>query len=150
MSLYDTETWANDTNYLKNDVVYGGEDFPRYYYALHDHTSNSTGEIDVDITAGHWDGIIFTQNVYYPHFFWLPSYGLTVRQQPRVKLIKFGDGYEQRIPDGINTTLLEVDYTFENRNLQETHAILHFLNTREGRISFLHTPIAPSCHFSSH
>jgi phage-related protein len=31
------------------------------------------------------------------------SYGTSVTRAPRIKAVKFGDGYEQRQPDGINT-----------------------------------------------
>jgi Phage-related protein len=38
-------------------------------------------------------------------FSWELAPGLTVKAEPRVKLIKFGDGYEQRVRDGINNDL---------------------------------------------
>lgn len=35
-------------------------------------------------------------------FTWKPSYGTDLTDKPRVLAAKFGDGYEQRAPDGIN------------------------------------------------
>lgn len=38
-------------------------------------------------------------------FNWDVAPNMTVRSEPRVKTIKFVDGYEQRAPDGINNKL---------------------------------------------
>ena len=38
----------------------------------------------------------------YPHFVWAPSYNAATSVEPRVLKVRFGDGYSQRTPDGIN------------------------------------------------
>ena len=58
-------------------------------------------------------------------------------------MIKFGDGYEQKYKDGISNKLLDIDYSFEKRDLNEASAILHFLEERNGIETFLFQPHAP-------
>lgn len=38
-------------------------------------------------------------------FHWLPQGGMKTESKPSVKTIKFGDGYEQRSPNGLNHSL---------------------------------------------
>jgi len=142
MSIYSTDYWQSEYDYVVNDIVHGGSVSPYYFYCLKNHHSQ-TADINSDFNNGYWGGITWNQNTVYPQFFWLPSYGLTVRQEPKVKVIKFGDGYEQRVPDGVNYSLLTLDYSFDNRNLKETSAILHFLLQRNGSESFMYTPLSP-------
>lgn len=42
-----------------------------------------------------------------------PLYGATITHAPRVRLAQFGDGYEQRVADGINTDpeIWDVEFT---------------------------------------
>jgi phage-related protein len=54
-----------------------------------------------------------------------------------------GDGYEQRMQDGINTVLLSITMSYENRTLRENLAMSHFLNERGGFETFLFTPQPP-------
>ena len=144
MSIYDVQSFSSSAHYIPNNIVWGGdEDRPNYYYCLVEHTAGSydfATEVD---TGTKWGGVTKLNGVDYPHFFWLPSYGSSIKLQPKVKVIKFGDSYEQRTPDGINTTLLEIDYVFSNRTLQESTAILHFLKQLAGATTFVHTPSAP-------
>jgi len=147
MSIYSTDAWQSNYDYVVNDVViseltYAGEASDYYFYCLKDHHSTSA-DISSDYNNGNWGGIVANQSVVYPHFLWVPSYGLTVRQEPKVKTVKFGDGYEQRVPDGINTSLLMIDYSFDNRKLSEATAILHFLFQRAAHEPFMYTPLAP-------
>ena len=50
--------------------------------------------------------------------------------------MKFGNGYEQRNPDGVFSQLIDVDITFEKRTEREARAILHFLKARKAVESF--------------
>lgn len=43
---------------------------------------------------------------------WIPDYGASRTKKPRVKVVSFGDGYEQRVADGINTIKEEWSLTF--------------------------------------
>jgi phage-related protein len=45
-------------------------------------------------------------------FHWRSQNSSTASVSPRVKIIKFGDGYEQRIKDGINNDLRSYNVTF--------------------------------------
>lgn len=60
-------------------------------------------------------------------FTWLPDYQPTVEIEPRVKTSRFGDGYEQRVEDGINTQPKAWHLTFGVRSRAEAVAIRAFL-----------------------
>lgn len=72
------------------------------------------------------------------------SYGVDWSAQmavtPRVITAKFGDGYEQRAADGINTNLRKWQVQFKNRDDTETAAILAFFEAENGVTSFDWTP----------
>lgn len=65
-----------------------------------------------------------------------PDRGLTRRTQPKVLLADFGDGYEQRMPDGINS--LKEFYTpvFINREQEEIDLIIEFFDAMLGVTAF--------------
>lgn len=138
-NIFTISNWASSTDYLKHDIVLKDS---RYYYAIIDHTSDSL--FTSDFNGGKWGGIEIDLNgTYKPSFIWQPSFGSSVLVTPRVNQIKFGDGYEQRIQDGINNILLELDLTFEKLDLAEFTAICHFLTERKGKESFFFTPPQP-------
>ncbi len=152
LSIYDIDAWQNSPNssnlitYKKNSVVSNGS---YYYYALKTHTSPLFNTFDQNYYlnnnfGGIWGGISTDDfgNVK-PTFVWSPSYGSNIPNTPRVKTIQFGDGYIQRVKDGINNNLLRFDLTFDGRDADELRAIAHFLYAREGVSSFLWVPPAP-------
>lgn len=47
-----------------------------------------------------------------------PQYGASKKNKPRIKKMMFGDGYEQRSADGINTNLKEWDVIFKGDPVQ--------------------------------
>jgi phage-related protein len=59
---------------------------------------------------------------------------------PRVLEAKFGDGYQQRTADGINTSQRMFQLQFKNRSDTERDAIIAFLEARNGVESFDWTP----------
>lgn len=138
--------WTANNTYKKYErVKHGGY----VYYALIDH-SNSATSPSTDFTR--WGGVMIdpfgtalteTSDRSRPHFFFSPSYGATTIVEPKVLSLKFGDGYEQRIQDGINNTLLKIDLSFDLRGADEAAAIIHFLTARAGVESFLFTPSEP-------
>lgn len=72
-------------------------------------------------------------------FTWVPDYGLEVQEKEKVLEAKFGDGYSQRAPDGINS----IDQTFRlkfTRSPAVIDAIRSFLRSKKGSISFTWTP----------
>ncbi|MEK6883795.1 MAG: phage tail protein, partial [Nanoarchaeota archaeon] len=78
-----------------------------------------------------------------PEFIWNPSYSLNIDISPRVKTIKFGEGFSQDIPDSINSNLLNIECVFDGRDIEEATAILHFLSARSGTQTFLFTLPTP-------
>jgi phage-related protein len=73
-------------------------------------------------------------------FTWIPDYGYQKETRFNVRKTQFGDGYEQRVRFGINTTAETYSLTFENRDNTESDAIEAFLKAREGVESFDWTP----------
>lgn len=69
-------------------------------------------------------------------FTWLPDYNASRATEPRVKAVRFGDGYEQRQADGINTIREQWSLTFSNRDLAEADAIDAFLTAQAGVENF--------------
>jgi phage-related protein len=76
-------------------------------------------------------------------FNYVPGSGLQSTSKPRVLLSKFGDGYEQRVLDGINTNLKSwrLSFTMEVASLD---AIEAFLISKGGVTSFTWTPTGKS------
>lgn len=75
-------------------------------------------------------------------FTYAPSYGATATRKPRIKSLKFGDGYEQRWQDGINAFAQVWDLQFQNRSTTEAAAIDEFLYALGGVSYFYWTPPA--------
>lgn len=69
-------------------------------------------------------------------FNYAPDFGATVTYTPSVKRIKFGDGYEQRVPFGINTNPQVWSLKFQNRGHNDTVAIDTFLAARKAAEAF--------------
>lgn len=139
MSIYVTPNWASTTTYAKNEFVRQPANSTDFYYSLTNDNLNN----QPSTTSTSWDGLGTFNGLTYPRFFWKPSYQSTVNHQPRVVTIKFEDGYSQRIPQVINSDLLQFDLTFDLRDSQEAEAINHFLHFRKGSKAFLWTPFAP-------
>ena len=142
-NIYDINDWVGYTYYFKDqDIVsYGGY----FYYCTEDHLSSDT----FSDNSNKFNGTI-TYNVQYnqnstikPYFFWVPTYGSAVTSEPRLKTISFGDGYEQRLNDGINNKLLNLSVKFNGRTHNQARMILHFLDARGGKESFVFEPPVP-------
>jgi|10_taG_2_1085330.scaffolds.fasta_scaffold01081_5 phage-related protein len=158
-NVYDITEWPfSPVSYKQDDVtkVVAGSDstiYPNlsavakpsatefmYYYSKRDHTSSTAPFND----STNWAGFTTDNNSeYYPHFIWTPSYPVSANQTPRMRAIVFGDGYEQRAQDGINNILLNLSLSFGLRDANQTRAILHFLEARQGTDQFLFTPPDP-------
>ncbi len=69
-------------------------------------------------------------------FGWLPSFTPTLRRAPRVLVAQYGDGYLQRIGDGINTSPAVWDLKFSARSTTTAAAIMAFLDSAAGVQSF--------------
>jgi phage-related protein len=69
-------------------------------------------------------------------FTFTPSFTADLEEQPIVKSVRFGDGYEQRLAYGLNTQPKKWSLQFANRNDTERDNILTFLRARGGTESF--------------
>lgn len=69
-------------------------------------------------------------------FSYTPDFGLNISKSPRVKIAKFGDGYEQRVADGINTNAATYSLAFNARSDSEAAGIIAFLDARAGVEAF--------------
>jgi len=72
-------------------------------------------------------------------FTWIPDYAPQGEEVPRVLKSPFGDGYAQRVGDGINTNLPTWSLSFTNRSSAEYQAILAFLRAQGGTTKFVWT-----------
>ena len=135
--IYTIDNWVTSTVYVKNAIVKVGN---LYYYSTTNHTS---GTFATDLTAGKWDGLLTNDLERRPYFFWRASYRYALNIKPAVKKIQFGDGYVNEFSDGINNILLPFEANFEDRDLDEYTAILHFLSTRAGSEKFYFVPPVP-------
>lgn len=68
-------------------------------------------------------------------FNWTPDYGFSKEVKPNVRAVSFGDGYEQRISDGINPIGSEWSLSFK-RPIAIITAIENYLLTTKGSLSF--------------
>lgn len=64
---------------------------------------------------------------------------LTRVSTPKVLVAKFGDGYEQRLPDGINSIAETFSATFNNRTKEEIDDITGYFASLKGSASFTYT-----------
>lgn len=143
-SIYNIQAWQNNFVYVKNDIIVNGNFF---YYSRENHTSHPSDSFSTTIINNPtlWGGVE-TDNVFNiqrSSFIWAPSYSSNVEVTPAVKRIQFGGGYEQRVEDGINNILLQINLKFDQRDINEATAIIHFLTKRRGVESFLYTPAPP-------
>lgn len=76
-------------------------------------------------------GFIYTGTTYIT-----PDKGLTRASKPKTLVAKFGDGYEQRISDGINNIKQEFNLSFKLRTKEIIDDVVAFLDARKGSLSF--------------
>ena len=135
-SIYDTvPTWASGSTYNKYDIVKGSDN--KYYYSIIDSNNNQNPITTANLQV-QWDGYILLNGSLVPNFWWKPSYNAKVNNKPRLKINQFGNGYQQRLVDGLNSNLIELNLKFENINEKQTVSILHFLKEMAGQESFIY------------
>lgn len=145
-SLYDIIDWGGKFSYKKNDVVAFPPGSFNFYYALNDHSRGSTDFVESPFSydTTKWSNAKTDVNsTTQPHFIWIPSYSSEINQEPLIKSLRLGGGFQQTATDGINSDLLTLNLTFAARDLNETTAILHFLHQRKGQIPFVFSPPIP-------
>lgn len=72
-------------------------------------------------------------------FIWSPAYGAALAVEPRVRVASFGDGYQQRVGDGINSQPRSWSLSFSQLRAN-IDAIEAFLTAHAGVESFDWTP----------
>ena len=143
VNIYSTPAWVSTNAYSKHDFVTNNS---KYYYARKDIVAGTgfpSAPGNIFATQTNWGGYSFLNSVEYPEFMWIPNYNSPVQSTPKVRVIKFGDGYEQRSADGISNNLLVFELHFDLRRTKEAAAMTHFLNLRAGKEAFLFTPPSP-------
>lgn len=65
---------------------------------------------------------------------------MQLEKTPRVRTIKFGDGYEQRVQDGINHNPQKWNIAFTQKSDSDVDTVYDFLEARGGVEYFLWTP----------
>lgn len=73
-----------------------------------------------------------------------PTYGTAVQTSDRALVVRFGDGYEQRSPDGLNARRLTYDVKFNAVRTTKASAVLDFLRSVGTTTAFIWTPPAPN------
>ena len=66
----------------------------------------------------------------------LPDKGLSRQSTPRVLKVQFGDGYEQRIAEGLNSCQESYQISYSNRPKAEIDDIAAFMDEKKGVTSF--------------
>ena len=141
-SIYNVPAYSTASNlsYGLDDIVKHGD---YHYYCITAH-ANSGGAKTPSDTSTYWNGTtVFGDAGTLPYFFWRPAYNYSVKLEPRNRVVNFGDGYEQRTPDGIQNNLLQIDLTFPTRGEAQASAILHFFHTRNASEGFVFYPPKP-------
>jgi phage-related protein len=113
LSLYNVNAYAGATSYSKNDIVLYNN---IYYYSL---VNNNIGNTPTSSPNSYWGGHKIYTSLAKPDFIWTPSYASQLQLKPAVNVVRFGNGYEQRVPDS-----------------NEARAIAHFLHKRKGSEGF--------------
>lgn len=75
-----------------------------------------------------------------PTFTWTPEFGSSKSSKPTVTVVKFGDGYEARQSDIINSNPKSWSLDFKSRDVSEIDAIEDFLDARGAVEAFDWTP----------
>ena len=69
----------------------------------------------------------------------IPDRNLAHQHQPRTLKISFGDGYEQRLVDGINNNIETYVVNFMNRTDDDADDIIAFFKNKKGVTAFDYT-----------
>lgn len=137
-------TYSDSSTYQKNDVVFYTGNHQYYYW----HSSASASSKPPAEPNPRWDaasGYFTDLNTEYwtRDFFWKPSIGLNISQNPRLLTQDAGGAYTQMYNDGINESMLKLNLQFKNRSDEEAYSILHFLESHCGYLPFSFNPPAP-------
>ena len=68
-----------------------------------------------------------------------PDKSMTRSSKPKIHYAQFGDGYEQRLADGINNLVESYAIAFNNRTKEEIDDIIAFFENKGGVTAFTYT-----------
>jgi len=68
-----------------------------------------------------------------------PDKGYTRQTQPKILMAQFGDGYSQRLIDGINPLKETINVSFKTREKAEIDHIISFFESKGGVTAFTFT-----------
>jgi phage-related protein len=63
---------------------------------------------------------------------WTPTWPVRIDREPRMKIAKFGDGYEQRVLDGLNPMQTSWNLQWDMRPRDDALAIDLYLTAQQG------------------
>ena len=131
--------WKVGSTYSTHDIAYlSGDYVPRvsgwYYYSGDSETTAS----DSNGPNGGVDSM-WTKN----NFYFDVNGGASVNQAPRFIKQPTQSDYYVRTKDGLNKSLLNMELTFDSRTDKEAKAMVHFLETHQGKNQFEFKPPAP-------
>jgi phage-related protein len=69
--------------------------------------------------------------------------GISIKEAPRFLKQPTQSDFFVRTKDGLNKSLLNLSFSLDNREDKEAKAIVHFLESHQGRMQFGFTPPAP-------
>ncbi|MEE2745705.1 MAG: phage tail protein [Pseudomonadota bacterium] len=131
--------WREGEAYSKHDIVYlSGDYVPRvsgwYYYSGDSETTASDSNGPNGGTTSMW-----TKN----NFYFDINQGVSIGQAPRFIKQPTQSDYYVRTKDGLNKSLLNMELVFNSRTDKEAKAIVHFLESHQGKNQFEFKPPAP-------
>lgn len=138
--VQEAPIWNSENTYSKNSVVFC-PDNSKYYYSKSETPQSGNRPWIVEDE----EVVSINKNIWTREFYWSPSIPFNISHSPSIQEFGTSQGpYSQYYPDNQhNINLLEFDLTFENRSNEEAYAILHFLESHLGYLSFLFVPPAP-------
>ena len=77
------------------------------------------------------------------NFYFDMNKGISIKEAPRFLKQPTQSDFFVRTKDGLNKSLLNLSFSLDNREDKETKAIVHFLESHQGRKQFGFTPPAP-------
>jgi phage-related protein len=129
------KTWSISEDFKKYDILYSGVNetkFNNFYYCTEDHTSSSESVDGPTGVSPKW-----TQQ-----FFFEPDVGLQNDVKMRVDTLDFKNSFIQKIRSSKNTSVINLNYKFDNIDTKKAKAILHFLENKMGYRRFFHKPVS--------
>lgn len=68
-----------------------------------------------------------------------PSFSLSASHKPKIRMLNFGDGYIQRVRDGINNDPETIKLKWKNLTQAEHDTLWAFITARGGDQAFMYT-----------